>query len=518
MYKILKRTRVVVSLLFLLSITLNFLFFANRGTQFFAIFMQFQFVPSLLGAITGSALILIILLVLTLLFGRVYCSTLCPLGTLQDIVTRIADLFKSKKNRRYKFGKPYNWLRYSILSTVGAFFIFGSTLPLAYLDPYSNYGRISNEILSRAEQLIHNGFSLIMPDSVFFRSYSAFVAGSFIFALLFLILVVVLSTFWGRLYCNTICPVGSLLGLISKFSVFKPTVNDNCNKCTLCFQKCKSQCIDAGNMKIDETRCVSCLNCMQSCKKGSISYKFSWKTKHAPDKKQGSDKKQISDNKIESRQRRQALIAFGLLGTALAARAVNFAPIPSAKPKITGIAPPGAKSIEHLKKNCTACHACVAACPNGIIIPAASQYGYDGILLPVLSFKEQFCGYECNICTQVCPNGALLPMSLEEKQLCQIGKAKFKLRECIVFKDRTDCGACDEHCPTKAITMIPYRDYGLFIPKLNRDICIGCGGCEYICPASPVKAIIVSGNEVHEIAQKPTQEIQKKIKVDEFGF
>jgi len=506
MYKFLKRSRVGISLLFLVLITLNFLFFANRETQFFTVFLKFQFVPSLLKAIAGSMFIFLFLIVLTVFFGRVYCSTLCPLGTLQDIINKISERFKSKKSRRFKFGKPYNWLRYSILSVVGVLFIFGTSLPIAYLDPYSNYGRISNEILSRAEQMVHNGFSHIIPDSVFFRSYSVFVAGSFIFAVLFLLLVVVLSSFRGRLYCNTICPVGSLLGLISKFSFFKPTLNDKCNKCTLCVQKCKSQCIDVENKKIDETRCVSCINCMQTCKNGAVSYTLSWK------------KTPVSDKKIESKDRRKALIALGLMGTAIAARAINFGPLPSSKPKITGIAPPGALSVEHLKKNCTACHACIAACPNGIISPAGFEYGLDGILLPVLSFKDQFCGFECNTCTQVCPNGALIPMSLEEKQLCQIGKAKFSLKQCIVYTDRTDCGACNEHCPTKAITMIPYRDYGLFIPKLNRDICIGCGGCEYICPASPVKAIIVSGNEVHEIAQKPTEDKQKKIKVDEFGF
>ncbi|MEN6619312.1 MAG: 4Fe-4S binding protein [Rikenellaceae bacterium] len=516
MYKFLKRTRVVLSLLFLVLIVLNFLFFANRETQLFSLFLKLQFVPSLLGAITGTALFLIILIILTLLFGRVYCSTLCPLGALQDIVTRTAKIFKSKKNRRFKYANPYNWLRYSILSIVGLLFIIGITLPLAYLDPYSNFGRISNEIFSRLEQLIHNGFSYIFPETVFFRSYSVFVAGSFIFALLFFLIVVIFSAFRGRLYCNTICPVGSLLGLISKFSVFKPVVNNNCNHCMACVQKCKSQCIDIQNQSIDETRCVSCFNCMQTCKRGAISYKFSWKRSISDRSLKEDDVAKLE--KINSIERRRAIIALGLMGTALAARAINFGPVLKSKPKISGIAPPGAQSIEHLKKNCTACHACIAACPNSIISPAVGEYGLDGILLPVLSYKSQFCGYECNICTQVCPNGALLPITLENKKLCQIGKANFTLKNCIVYTDRTDCGACDEHCPTKAITMVPYRDYGLYIPKLNKDICIGCGGCEYVCPASPVKAMIVHGNEVQAVAQKPTLDEQKKIKVDEFGF
>jgi len=516
MYKFLKRTRVALSALFLVLITLSFLFFANRETQFFSFFLKLQFVPSVLGAITGSALFLVILSILTLLFGRVYCSTLCPMGTLQDITTWGTKFFKSKKSRRFKFDKPYNWLRYSVLAFVGLPFIFGITLPLAYLDPYSNYGRISNEIISRSEQFIHNGFSQIFPDTVFFRSYSVFVAGSFAFALFFLLIIIIFSALRGRLYCNTICPVGSILGLISKFSIFKPAVNDNCNHCMACVQKCKSQCIDIPNKRIDETRCVACLNCMQTCKRGAISYKFAWVKTKKTAIEEGDPVKQA--DRIESKERRRAIIALGLVGTALAVRAANLGPVLTSKPKITGIAPPGAQSIEHLKKNCTACHACIAACPNGIITPATGEYGLDGILLPVLNFKDHFCGYECNICTQVCPNGALKPLNIEDKQLCQIGKAHFSLKSCIVYTDRTDCGACDEHCPTKAITMVPYRDFGLFIPKLNKDICIGCGGCEYICPAVPVKAMIVHGNEIHAVAQKPTRDEQKKVKVDEFGF
>ncbi len=506
MYKNLKRIRVVLSLVLLILITSNFLFFINRETQLFSVLLKFQFVPSLLGAITGSVLFFVILIVLTLLFGRVYCSTLCPLGILQDVVTKVSNLFKSKKQARFKFHTSYNWLRYTVLSVVGAFFICGITIPLAYLDPYSNFGRISNEIFNRLGTSIHNGVAHILPDSVFFRSYTVFVAGSFAFALAFLLIVIIFSAFRGRLYCNTICPVGSFLGLVSKFSVFKPTINNSCINCMACVQKCKSQCIDIKNHKIDETRCVACMNCMQACKKGAISYKFSYSKKE----------EKISD-RIESKERRRAIIALGLMGTALAARAVNFGPVATSKPKIIGILPPGAQSLDHLKKNCTACHECVSACPNGIIVPATGEYGLDGLLLPVLSYKEQFCGYECNICSQVCPNGAIKPLKLEEKQLTQIGKAQYTFKNCIVYTDKTDCGACDEHCPTKAITMVPWRDTGLSIPKVNKDICIGCGGCEYICPAK-VKAMVVIPNEVQGVAQKPTEDKQKKVKVDEFGF
>lgn len=513
MYRYLKSSRVVISLLMMFAITLNFLYFANRETTFFSFFLKIQFVPALLGAFTGSAIILIFLIILTLLFGRAYCSTLCPLGTLQDLITRGANLFKSRKARRFSFSVPKNMLRYFFLALAIIPLFFGISSILAYLDPYSNFGRISSELIGRSEQLIQNLLSLLMPDSVFFRTYSTFVLGSFLFAASFLALVIIMSSFWGRLYCNTICPVGTFLGVLSRFAIFKPQINSqSCNHCLLCVQNCKSGCIDAVKGEIDESRCVACLNCMIKCNKGAITYRNTWKKS----KKAEIDLSE-GKGKLESRERREAIMALGLMGTLLASRALNFPATLNAEPKITGIAPPGAGSIDKLKKSCTSCHACISACPNGIIKPATTQYGLEGILMPVLSFERHFCAYECNICSQVCPNGALTPLTLEEKQLTQIGKASFRLKKCIVYKDKTDCGACDEHCPTKAINMIPYRDTGLFIPKLNKDICIGCGGCEYVCPAAP-KAITVSANDVHLMATKPTVEKQEKVKVDEFGF
>ncbi len=514
MYKTLKRGRVVVSLFFLVVITAAFIHFINRETSFFSLFLKLQFVPSLLGVFTGGAVVFILLLLLTLLFGRVYCSTLCPLGVFQDVTTRGANLFKSKKQRRFSYDKPKK-SRYIILGVVAVFFIGGVTLPLAYLDPYSIWGRISNEILSRSEQLFINGTSLLFPDTIYFRTYAHFAVGSFIFAFVLLGVVIFFSAFRGRLYCNTICPVGSFLGLLSRFSAFKMTINkETCTKCQLCVIKCKSQCIDLKTQTIDSSRCVTCMNCVAACKNGSITYSFTWKKNRA----ESNNKIALPQDSLVSQDRRKALIAMGLMGTALAAKAVKIGPLLSAKPKITGIAPPGAVSVAHLKQNCTACHACVAACPNNIIKPATLEYGIDGVLLPVLSYDFHFCSYECNECSKVCPNNAIMPITLEEKKLTQIGKVRFLPKKCIVFTDGTACGACEEHCPTKAITMIPFGKEGLYLPSVKQALCIGCGGCEYICPALPDKAMIVYASEVQGTANKPTLDKQEKVKIDDFGF
>lgn len=516
MYKVLKKIRVGVALFFLVSITAAFLYIVNSETSVFSTLLKLQFVPSLLGVFSGTAVVFILLLLLTLIFGRVYCSTICPLGVFQDVTTRVANLFKSKKQKRFTYDKPKK-SRYIILGIVALFLIIGITLPLAYLDPYSIWGRISSEIINNSEQLINNGISFLFPNSVYFRSFVHFAVGSFVFALFLLAAIVLFSAFRGRLYCNTICPVGSLLGLISRFAAFQPVINhEKCTRCHLCAIKCKSQCIDLKTQTVDTSRCVVCMNCVAACKNGSMTFSFTWRKSS---KQNYNNPIEAQNKEINSPDRRRALIAMGLMGTALAVKAAKVGPLLSAKPKISGISPPGSISIVHLKQNCTACHACITACPNNIIKPATMEYGLDGVLLPVLNFDNHFCSYECNQCSIVCPSNAIMPITLEEKKLTQVGKVRFIPKRCIVFTDKTACGACEEHCPTKAITMVPYKNReGLYFPSVNRDYCIGCGGCEFICPAVPEKAMIVQGLDVHETAKKPLKEEQEELVIDSFGF
>ena len=522
MYKKIKKARVVVSLFFLVVITAAFMHFINSETAIFSQFLKLQFVPSLLGIFTGSAVVFVLLLLLTLFFGRVYCSSLCPLGVFQDVSTRVANLFKTKKQKRFSYDKAKK-SRYIILGIIGVFLIGGITLPLAYLDPYSLWGRISNEIINRSDQLIHNGISYFFPDSIFYITLAHFAVGSFVFAIFILVIIVLFSAFRGRLYCNTICPVGSFLGIISKFSAFKPVINkDTCTKCQLCVISCKSQCIDLKTQTVDTSRCVACMNCFAVCKNNSMTYSYTWKKNRVSAQETIATTQNVNivskEEVIISQDRRRVLIAMGLMGTALVTKAIKIGPVLSAKSKITGIAPPGAVSVQHLKQNCTACHACVAACPNNIIKPATLEYGIDGVLLPVLSFDHLFCSYECNECSKVCPNNAILPISLEEKKLTQVGKVHFFPKKCIVYTDGTACGACEEHCPTKAIKMVPFGDKGLYLPSVKSALCVGCGGCEYICPALPDKAMIVYALDVQGTAKKPPLEKQDKIEVDGFGF
>ena len=559
--------------------------------------LHIQFVPALLSLAAGTlgvALPLIILLLLTLIFGRVYCSFLCPTGILQDIIGRLARPF-TRRTRRTRtnphslgagahntsagshsngatvgcstsagsstsssnstsagssnsagYHKPHSILRYIILIATGLLFALGLAWPLTLLDPYSLFGKIASQFFGSIEIFLNNALANIFPNSIPYLKYTSIATVSFIYGTIALITLILFSAAHGRLYCNTICPVGTLLGLIGSKSLFQIRIESNaCKHCNACAKNCKSNCIDIKGQKVDTERCVVCFNCLQHCKFGALHYSLrrpaastsacstastSATSANAACSTSTSAASTQPSGKID-KGLRTTLAGLAGLGTAILAHkgtGSRFIPIKEYREKHLpenlrasqelGIMPPGAGRLEHFKQNCTGCYACVAACPGDVIKPATFEYGPDGILLPTLKYNGHFCGYECNACSNACPSGALSPLTLKEKKRTAIGKAIYMAGKCIVFQAGTDCGACDEHCPTKAITMVPVPGKSfLYYPRLNRDLCIGCGGCEYICPQKP-KAIKVVALADQSLAQEPTDDVQQEVEVNDFGF
>ena len=505
--------------------------------------LHIQFVPALLSLAAGTlgvALPLIILLLLTLIFGRVYCSFLCPTGILQDIIGRLARPFTRRtrtnphststgSSTSAGYRKPHSILRYIILIATGLLFALGLAWPLTLLDPYSLFGKIASQFFGSIEIFLNNALANIFPNSIPYLKYTSIATVSFIYGTIALITLILFSAAHGRLYCNTICPVGTLLGLIGSKSLFQIRIDSNaCKHCNACAKNCKSNCIDIKGQKVDTERCVVCFNCLQHCKFGALHY--SLRRPAASSTSSTSATSTPPSEKIDTGLR-TTLAGLAGLGTAIIANkgtGSRFIPIKEYREKHLpenlrasqelGIMPPGAGRLEHFKQNCTGCYACVAACPGDVIKPATFEYGPDGILLPILKYNGHFCGYECNACSSACPSGALSPLTLKEKKRTAIGKAIYMAGKCIVFQAGTDCGACDEHCPTKAITMVPVPGKSfLYYPKLNRDLCIGCGGCEYICPQKP-KAIKVVALADQSLAQEPTDDVQQEVEVNDFGF
>lgn len=517
----LKWLRVAVSLSFFIPIFFLFIDFTNAfSSALIKGILFFQFIPSIIKFLNLAGILtagFIIVLFLTLLFGRVYCSSFCPLGTFQDIVAYISKRFKRKKI--YKFSKPINWLRYPFLAMTIIFLFAGSLLLVNLLDPYSAFGKIASDLFRPVYYGVNNLSVFVLEKTNLYTLYpvklKAYNWISFGFSMFLFILIIRLTIKKGRLYCNAVCPVGTFLGLISRISVYKIRLDESlCNSCGTCGANCKSGCIDTKNKKVDFSRCVGCFDCLTVCPGNGVKFSFAYSKLNlikSPTKNQlGSNRRQFLLS--------SASLSVGALSLAKDSfsQVVKGAKIPVIKKY--PVSPPGSLSIEHFHKNCTACHLCISACPTHVLQPSLLQYGWDGLFQPTMDYKASFCNFECIVCSEVCPTGAILPIVLEKKKLTQLGKTTFIKENCVVYTDETACGACSEHCPTKAVNMVFYKGK-LNIPEVKQEICIGCGACEYACPTTP-KSIYVEGNPVHLEAEKP-KEIKSEIKVkpeDDFPF
>jgi formate hydrogenlyase subunit 6/NADH:ubiquinone oxidoreductase subunit I len=165
----------------------------------------------------------------------------------------------------------------------------------------------------------------------------------------------------------------------------------------------------------------------------------------------------------------------------------------------TPLTPAGSLSDRNMKRKCTACQLCVTVCPNDVLRPSMSL---DTFMQPVMSFERGYCRPECVKCSEVCPSGAITQICKCKKSSTQIGHAVWHRKRCIPIRDEVECDNCARHCPTDAITMIPSvpgNEKSLKIPAINEALCIGCGACEYLCPARPLSAIQVEGHQVHKI-------------------
>lgn len=512
----LRIVRICISILFLLFTGIIFLDPAQWIPSWVTLAVTWpQFAPSLIKfthTATWIASGFIAFLVLTLLFGRIYCSSVCPIGTIQDIIGWLRR--KISKPKILKYVRASNLLRYSLLALTVIVFIGGSSLLVNLLDPYSNFGRIMNNLIRPAILTGGNQMaSLLEKNDIFWmpKTILNIHTVSVGIAVIFLLLIGWMSATRGRLYCNTICPVGALLGLASKFSLFKISIDKtSCNSCGRCAKVCKAQCIDVKTKEIDFSRCVACYNCLDTCPDDGVLYNL--KTKN------------LNLTQTNSHERRTIIKASMLIAAFMSTRAFatritgGARPTSIAEDKENIASPPGSIGHQHFNNACTACHLCVSVCPTHVLQPSFLQYGLHGLLQPYMDYHAGFCNFECTLCGDICPTGAIQRLLPEQKKRTQLGIAHFIKENCVVYTDNTDCGACSEHCPTKAVNMVPYKD-GLTIPEVDDNICIGCGACEYACPTKPYRAIFVEGNLLHAKADEPVQEeIKLKETKEDFPF
>ena len=500
----LRKLRIITSLVIFALLTFFFLDFARILPRSFHVLTHLQFIPAFF-AVGKDVFIILCIIVCTLLFGRIYCSILCPMGTFQDIIGRFSKSIHKKKKYVYRKNNPI--LRWSVVGIFFILFLLGLTAWVGILDPYSAYGRMAVHLFKPVYLLCNNILASIFTHFGNYTFYRVEIVmlGTFslIVSILTFLIIGILAWKNGRIYCNTICPVGTLLGFFSKHSLFKIRINnEKCVSCGLCADKCKSLCIDNQAKTIDYSRCVNCFNCIGNCNKKGISF--------SPPK--------IKNSQSADENKRRFLLtglttAIGI-PVALAHKKTGLFTENKNNTRQTPISPPGAISAKHLQKYCTACHLCVSKCPSKVLKPAFLEYGIGGMMQPVMNFEKGFCNFDCTMCSNICPTKALTPLTKEQKHLTQIGRVVFRAEQCVVHLYGYNCGACSEHCPTQAVKMLPDKD-GLTIPHIDPDICVGCGGCEFICP---VRAIYVEGNAIQRQAKAFIVEEKDEKEIKNFGF
>ncbi len=492
----LRKVRITLAAIVFVLITLLFLDVTGTLHQWLGWMAKIQFLPALLAM---NVVVVVLLLALTLIFGRIYCSVICPLGIMQDVISWIHG--KQKKNR-FSFSKEKKWLRYTMLVLFVIALIAGVHALVALLAPYSSYGRIVANLL---KPIYEGGNNVLASIAEHFNSYAFYHVDvwikslpTFIIAAVTFVVLFVLAWRNGRTYCNTICPVGTFLSFFARFSWMKINFDEEkCKNCGKCSRNCKAACIDFKNHTVDYSRCVVCGNCLGQCNFGALHYEHPKKVKKAS----------TTEGKESVDSARRSF----LLGATLASSAVLLA---QEKKKVDGglariedkvaptrnthITPPGSLSAKNMASKCTGCQLCVSQCPNEVLRPSTDLLH---LMQPEMSYERGYCRIECNRCSEVCPTGAIRLLPLEEKSSTQVGHAVWIKKNCIPVTDGVECGNCERHCPVGAIMMVPLDENdeeSVMIPTVNEARCISCGACENLCPARPFSAIYVEGHEVHK--------------------
>ena len=486
----LKKIRTILAAVVFTLITLLFLDFTGTLHHWLSWLSKIQFLPAVMAL---NVVVILALIVLTLVFGRIYCSVICPLGVFQDLLAR----FRRKKHK-YSYSKEVRWLRYPVLVVFVIAAVAGVGSLFQLLAPYSSYGRIATMIF---QPIWKAGNNLLAMAAEHYESYAFYTVDTWmrslpvlIIAAVTLVVLFVLAWRGGRTYCNTICPVGTILSFFARFSWLKVRFDaDKCKNCSLCSKNCKSSCIDYKTHTVDYSRCVVCGNCIDNCKFGALKYAG------------GSGNSGSSGSAVDT-SKRSFLLASAMVTTAAMAQKKEklmdggLAEIEDkvAPERQTPLTPPGSLSFSHFAQRCTGCQLCVSECPNQVLRPSNDLMH---LMLPTMSYEHGHCRPECTRCSEVCPAGAIKLVDKAEKSSIQIGHAVWIKKNCVVLTDEVSCGNCARHCPAGAIEMVPLNpdeEKSPMVPAINEAACIGCGACEYVCPSRPFSAIYVEGHEVHK--------------------
>ena len=483
----LRKIRIALASIFFGLITLMFLDFTGTLHLYLGWMAKVQLLPAILAMNFG---VVAIILLLTFIFGRFYCSIICPLGVMQDVFSHLGG---KVWKRRFHYTKNHKWLRISVLVIFVILMVMGLNAIAVLIAPYSAYGRIATHLFQPVYIWLNNlcAFFAERVNSYAFYHVDVWLKSGIALAISIITFVVIglLSFRYGRVWCNNICPVGTILGFISKFSLFHIHMDvSKCVSCELCSSQCKASCINPKEHTIDYSRCVGCMDCIENCKRGGISYKFRYTKKNKEDK-------------VVDSSNRKFIATSAVLGTAMAVEAqemkvdggmavIEDKKVPNRK---IPLKPAGALSLKNFSNHCTSCQLCVSECPNQVLRPSKD---ITTLMQPEMSFELGYCRPECTRCSEVCPAGAITRIDSVEKSAIRIGHAVWVRDNCLMAAGEK-CGLCERNCPAGAILLVNDPETGFKIPSVNESRCIGCGKCENLCPARPFSAIYIEGHEVH---------------------
>ena len=524
--------RITLAAICFVAVTLLFLDFTGTLHLWFGWLAKIQFLPAVLAL---NFVVIAILLVLTLLFGRIYCSVICPLGIFQDCVSNLSSRRKGKK-ARFSYSKEIKWLRYGVLVLFVIALVAGLNALVALLAPYSAYGRMVQSLLAPVWQWGNNLLAWIAErqDSYAFVTKDVWLKSlpTLIVAAVTFVVVVVLAWRNGRTYCNTICPVGTTLSFFSRFAMFRPVIDKSkCKSCHACERKCKAACIDVDNHKIDYSRCVDCFDCIDSCRLGALKYRFAWGrgvgsgSTGAKTPQNAPVGSKMTSNESKNGQNRSSEVPASVASTSSAPESVVRQGSPTAEVTDNGkgvstidATSPVAEPVEATDKGRRAFLVGGAAVIGGSLlssIPMRAEEeeikdkkrdgGFAEVLpkkapnrkTPITPFGsesvEKFYKHctACQLCVTVCPNNVLRPSSRLEHLMQP--EMSFEKGYC-----RPECVKCSEVCPAGAILKITPEektewkvgtagvDYDLCV--VNRDG-VSCGNCAHHCPVGAIRMV-----------------------------
>lgn len=434
------------------------------------------------------------IVILTLLFGRVFCNWICPFGTLHQFVNWLFNIKNNEQRQQSNRYRMVQSLKYSLLILLLFLSALGA-LQIGLLDPIATIYRAFAVFVSPAwDMMIGN---TINKDWLLFSpaSQARIFTGSFWIGTIFMGLVT-LNLWFPRFFCRYLCPTGALLGILSYFSIFRITRNLNkCTDCNLCLNRCEGACQPNSILKLSE--CFSCFNCLDDCPEDALSYSPFSDSKSPVEKKPDLSKRQ--------------LIFAGLIGLFAYPLLKNNGRLDDKSFSPFLIRPPGSIEESEFLKKCIKCDECIRVCPTNVLQPATFEPGgFEALWSPVMNFKTGHCQLKCNLCSIVCPTGAIRGISVQEK----LGKGNFEQKgpvrlgtafidknRCLPWANQIPCVVCEEVCPTapKAIQTFDDEEKDVFGKRvtLNKpfivpDLCIGCGICQSECPVTDEAAVYVT--------------------------